>query len=196
MIDWDKTNCTYMWIFLLDKNHPENFSQRIDEMYGYSKAKGSEEPKNKFQLLETKVQMFYNKRWLFKSHYIRLYIKNGAFMNLASSIEIFKLYPTYYEINPNLTEAFYNRFFIENGIKAFLDKFYKMINAKKDLTPLMPKSSQFRTKEDYLNTDKVKFANLAQLLKYAGNLLEKKYTDGEVLKFLNECLVKHFNTIP
>ena len=193
-LNWDKINSTYMWIIDLDKNHPANYSQKTDKLFGYSKVIGSDEPKDKFQLLMTKALMFYNKDYLLKSTCIHFFIKQGAFMDMVNQVEIIRFYKEECVINPicEKNPDFYNKYFIRGGIRAFLDKFYQNIKSRRKMSDLKPKSKKFITPDESLSIDLVKLTSKEQLFEYCKKLIGLGYSIEDVATFKKQYEEKHF----
>lgn len=172
----DKIYSTFWWEMKLDLNHPQNYSQRVKDMTGYSKIAGHDEAKDKAELLMKKIVMLNSRGYFEKSTLIIFYMRQGNFLNKSASVELLRMNKKDYLVNEvcKSDRTFYTDFFIKRGVLNFLTRFYDFKTSGKDVKYLLPNFKPKFSKEDFFDVSKHNFKTRKHLYAYG----EKLHKDG------------------
>ncbi|MES2131996.1 MAG: hypothetical protein V4506_06565 [Bacteroidota bacterium] len=181
----DKIYSTFYWEMKLDKNHPANYSQKVDNMTGYSKYAGHDEAKDKAELLMRKIIMLHSNGYFEKTILITIYMRQGNFLDKSNSIELIKMNKKDYLINDvcKSDQSFYNDFFIKRGVLSFLTRFYDFKALGKDVQYLLPNFKPKFSKEDYFDISKHNFKTRKHLYEYCNKLVNNGHPYEAVMHF-------------
>ena len=185
----DKIYSTFYWVINLDPRHFGN-NPNVNVIHGYSKSCGHDEAKDKALLLMRKILMLHSNGYFGRSKNIIFYMKHGDFLDKSSARILFSLTKRDYKIHPECIsdKKFYEEFFIKKEVQNFLTRFYNCIFNNEDVKYLLPKAKATFSKDDYLNVDKQKFQNQAQLYAYCEKMIKNGHPFDAVMGFLHKYL--------
>jgi len=143
VIHWDKISSSYYWQMKMNMQHPKNY---VPEIWGYSKAIGHDEAKDRQQMLMRKILMLHTNNYLERSHEINIFKRAGSAVNKKDD-------PLYLILRPFEYSIAYDPLLKQFEFIKFLDDFYTLIREKKSPKFLLPKSKATFSKDDYLNID-------------------------------------------
>ncbi len=191
----DKMYSTYWWIIKLDLNHPKNYSAKVTEITGYSKASGHDEARNKTELLMKKIIMLYSQAYFEKGKFITIYMRQGELLNKANSRVLITMTKNDYLIDASCIsdKVFYHEFFIKGGIINFLSRFYDCIAKGEDVKYLLPKAKATFSKDDYLDVTKQNFRTKAHLYAYCEKMIKNGHPFDSVSNFQRKYEERYFN---
>lgn len=180
-LQWDKINSTYWWQMKLDLNNPRNL---VAEIYGYSKAQGHDEARDKKQMLMGKIVMLHTNDYLNRSKEILFYKRvSDTGINKKEDLHLFTL--TAKKVTAMSESMLKHQDFI-----TFLDKFYKAISEGKNPKFLLPTRKANFSKDEYLDID-IQFTRIGHDLMKLSNYCSRLIQNGHSFIAANNFFFKY-----
>jgi len=190
-IIWDKVYSSFWWQIELNPTH--HLNKGAYGFRGYCKAEGQTEPKDKDQLLKTKLVMLFTQGYIDRCLSIIVHQRKGAFINLAEDTPIIHLTPH----NAILYPAYKGN---NSEIQKLISDIYQkaMKGVQVDLILRKPKYETKlinNSKDDKLDVNKIKLYSIDALSNYCTRLLTEGFPREAVNSFMQKSLDRNPNML-
>ncbi len=186
----DPEGSTFKHFIYLDPTHPGNTQHLLE---GYSKDKRGIEPEDKNAWLMTRIKTLYWGRYLKTEKALRVTIcirPDKTICTWEHCYPILHLFRDSYEVTSQID--------ISNSVSGFLDTFYKLVAAGKDVQTMVVNGFQKGKSYDTVMRDMLKYKSIKtveELITFYRRRLADGHNAERLKGFYTEYLRTHFSTI-